>query len=212
MTEIVASPVQLDLPHIKFTPYAVEFEGRPTPTEWLQALNAVNRVHSMCQFYLGDLVAHAEYEWGHKYTELIEATGYEYNTLARYAGISRRFTPSFREAVFGTNSKNPSGLSFTHFFVAAPLDDEHALYFLEMCRDAGWTVARLREEIKRWQSGEALLDKLKRKVIIDERRKEASKLLGSMLSDVWVIDADWVSVQIGRGNEVLGEQRKEIGG
>jgi hypothetical protein len=211
MTEIVASPVQLDLPHIKFTPYAVEFDGRPTPTEWLQALNAVNRVHSMCQFYLGDLVAHAEYEWGHKYTELVNATGYNYDTLARFTNVSRRFAPSFREAIFGASTKN-SGLSFTHFQECQGLDDEHALYFLEMSRDAGWTKDRLREEIKRWQGGEELLSEFKRKVIIDEKRKEASKLLGSMLSDVWVIDADWVSVQIGRGNEILGEQRKEIGG
>ena len=136
---------------IKVTPYAIQFDGSPSPKEWLQAVHAVNRAHSMCQFYLGDLVVRAEYEWGDKYTELMEATGYSYMTLARFASVSRRFTPDARKAVFSVNTKN-SGVSFTHFQECQGLDDKHAFYFLEMCRDAGWTVAKLREEIKHWKS------------------------------------------------------------
>lgn len=157
--EKVESPVALGSAHIKATPYAIEFEGSPSIEEWYNAVQSVQKVHGMCQFYLGDLVVYAESPvtgWGEsKYQELMDATGYEYMTLAQFSRVARRFDKDFREEVLKDlyAHTNVSNLGFQHWQVVASLEDEQAKYFLEMCRDGGWSVAKLREEITLYKNG-----------------------------------------------------------
>lgn len=147
-------------PNIKATQYGIEFTGNPSIKEWYQAVQAVQRVNGMCQWYLGDLIVYAESPvtgWGEsKYEDLLEATGYEYSTLAGFAKVARRFSPEIREAVLEKDLRTYANVSFGHFERVAPLSDEKALYFLEMVRDGGWSVAKLREEIARYKNGGTL--------------------------------------------------------
>lgn len=143
--------------NIKATEYGIEFTGKPSIKEWYQAVQAVQKANSMCQWYLGDLIVYAESPvtgWGQsKYDDLMEATGYEYSTVTKFASMARRFPPSFREQIFADDRKR---LSFDHFYQVASLEDEHAFYFLGMVQDGGWSVARLREEVVRHKNGGSL--------------------------------------------------------
>lgn len=146
-------------PNIKATQYGIEFTGNPSIKEWYQAVQAVQRVNGMCQWYLGDLIVYAESPvtgWGEsKYNDLLDATGYDYGTLANFASVARRFGTDFRKNV-SLQGEMFSNVSFTHFKAVTSLSDEKAFYFLEMVRDGGWSVAKLREEIARYKNGGTL--------------------------------------------------------
>lgn len=154
--------------HIKITPYAVEFDGSPSIEEWHKAVLGIQKVHGMMQFYLGDLMVYAESPvtgWGEsKYSDLIEHTGYDYQTLRNFASISRRFVPQFREEVLSL--RKDTSLSFGHFNIVAGLDDVPAKHFLEMVRDSRWTVEKLRNEVAKFKNGGVLPEKAERDVPI----------------------------------------------
>lgn len=73
---------------------------------------------SKIQWYLGDLAVYAESPvtgWGEsKYIDLIEGTGYDYDTLKQYGVVARRFTPSFRGDFFKQGGTYLH-LSWNHF-------------------------------------------------------------------------------------------------
>lgn len=149
----VEKAVELASQHIKVTPFGLEFEGKPSTEEWMNAFQKVAQLHGMSQFYLGDLVVEAEYEWGEKYTDLIDLTGYDYHYLSQMAQVARRFSPKFREEIFKTGLKIPP---YKAFYKVASLDDERAKYFLMMLSEANWPVSKLEEEVKRYKNGGSL--------------------------------------------------------
>lgn len=151
----VEKAVELASQHIKVTPFGMEFEGKPSTEEWMNAFQKVAQLHGMSQFYLGDLVVEAEYEWGDKYTELIALTGYAYDTLARCANIARRFPASFRKEIVGRSAKNRIP-AFNSFKEVQSVDDEKAMYFLQMVNDGNWTNDELVEAVKRSKNGGSL--------------------------------------------------------
>lgn len=154
---VVENEVEIDSQHIRRTPYGLEIEGKPSTEEWYDTFQKVSQIHGMSQFYLGDLVVCAEYEWGDKYTDLIDLTGYDYKTLANYASVARRFSPQFREQLVPDVGKN--GLpAFGAFDAVTSIDDDRAAYFLRMVSNGKWSIAKLREEVKRYKNGGALPD------------------------------------------------------
>lgn len=155
--ELVKAVGDMDIvsDHLKVTPYAVEVRGKPSAEEWMSFFNKVSRVNSMSQFYLGDLVVCAEFEWGDKYTDLIQLTDYDYKTLAGYASVARRFTPKVREEIFLRAEKIPS---WTSFKLVQSLDDDKAKYFLTMVAEGNWSTRKLEQEIARYKNGGALPD------------------------------------------------------
>lgn len=169
--EIVAKvdKEELSSEHITFTPYGVEFteDERPTVEELHKAILKVQNVHGMLQFYVGDLMIFAESQvtgWGERtYEKLIDATGYDYNTLGNFKMVARAFPPTFRESIFRDVAKNAEvvTVSWGHFRELVPTmrrSPEHAKYFLEMVRDGRWTISKLREEIIRYKNNGQLPD------------------------------------------------------
>jgi hypothetical protein len=148
--------IQIASKNIQVTPYGIEFSGAPSIDEVTNALKNVMKVDTMLQFYIGDLINQATYQWGEKYDKWEEITGYEYITLAQFAQVSERFPADVREQIFSPGTKNANAISFKHFRLAAPLSDEKALYFLGMVRDGKWSVAKLVDEIKRDKNGGTL--------------------------------------------------------
>lgn len=204
--------------HIAVTEYGIEFdsEHRPTIDEWLSVVNRVQKIHGMSQFYLGDLIVFAESPvtgWGEsKYTDLIEATGYDYQTLRIFASVARRFNPTVRKLVY-SNKQITNSVTFAHFQHVASLDDEHALYFLEKVAEGRWTVRRLREEIER----------LKNRNIVDlddeeYDEKDVVPTFGQVTKEMvsWAKkfavenNADIIRVQIIKGGKVIDEKSSEV--
>jgi hypothetical protein len=158
--EVRVAP-EIESKNIQITPYGVEFLNKPTIEEWHKAVLGVQKVHGMMQFYLGDLMVFAESPvtgWGEsKYQDLMDATGYEWNTLHSYATVARRFTKEFRKDVLNTDVQ--TSVSFEHFVRVASLDDVPAKHFLEMVRDSKWTISKLRDEVAKYKNGGILPEK-----------------------------------------------------
>lgn len=147
--------IQIASKNLKVTKYGIEAVSAPTVDEIQSALKSIMKVDTMCQFYIGDLINIADYQWGEKYDKWEEATGYGEGYLRQMSHVSSRFSSEFREGLLGQPNKS-NIISFEHFKKAAPLSDEKAMYFLEMVRDGKWSVAKLEEEIKRSKNGGTL--------------------------------------------------------
>lgn len=150
MKAIAENNIELVTDHLKVTPYSVEVNGKPSAEEWMDFFRKVSQVNSMSQFYLGDLVVCAEFEWGDKYTDLIDLTDYDYDTLTKYASVARRYSPEFREEVAHVGKIMPS---WSAFKTVASVDDDRAKYFLRMVVEGGWSIRRLEDEVKRYKNG-----------------------------------------------------------
>lgn len=211
--EVITSEV-LDTPHIEVTPYGIEFDLDHSPTieEWRKAVVGVQKVHGMMQFYLGDLMIFAESPvtgWGDsKYADLIESTGYEYNTLKMYASISRRFSLEQRKRVY--SNIQVSEVTFAHFQLVASLDDERAMYFLERVAEGRWTVKKLREEI--------LKAKGKELVVAEDYPEQYIPTLAQRMTNAWKTirdyakenEAQMIRIQVIKDNMVIEEELVEL--
>jgi hypothetical protein len=200
--------------HIAITPYGVEFDSdhKPTITEWLEVVNKVQKVHGMMQFYLGDLMVFAEVTsgWGEsKYTDLIEATGYDYGYLRKIASISRRFTQDFRKNVLLQSNSN--NITFSHFEMVQGLPDEHAQYFLEKVAEGRWTVARLREEITRYKNKNVVETEVDDEGTYIQTFTEALKDMNSWAKNyAKENNADMIRIQIVKDGKVIEEKVTEV--
>ncbi len=151
--EAVIDANEIETKNVEVGEWGLTFKGQLTTDEWLDVALNIQKFDGKIQWYLGDLAVYAESPttgWGEsKYAKLLEGTGYEYQTLRHYASISRRFDRDFRERVH-MNAQNNT-VSFGHFQIVAPLDDNFAAYWLEKAGNNGWGVAKLREEIRKWK-------------------------------------------------------------
>lgn len=147
---VKASPIEIVSQHVKATPFGLEFQGELSAEEMYAVLNGIGRINSVYQFYLGDLIVQAEYQWGDKYTEFVDLTSYDDNYLRHLARIARRFSPEFRKGVCEVNLTNAP--SWSSFYEVASLDDERAIYFLRMVTEGKWSTKKLREEVQRYKN------------------------------------------------------------
>ena len=63
--------------------------------EWQEIGKQLQKIHGSIQWWIGDWLNFGERKWGEKYTQAIEETGLDYDTLATYKRISQifEFTP-----------------------------------------------------------------------------------------------------------------------
>lgn len=168
----------LETQHIKVTPFGMEFTGKPSTEEWYDVFMKVSRANSMTQFYLGDMVVEAEFQWGDKYTDLMELTDYSYETLKQYAAVARRFGPQFRENCVNVHTNLPS---WSAFLKVASLDDDRALYYLGMVVNGNWSIRRLEEEVKRYKNGGSLPESTEEDEEVREFKSSTKKYFSRIL-------------------------------
>jgi hypothetical protein len=135
--------------------WGLTFNEQLTPKDWIEAVWELQKFDGKIQWYLGDLAVYAESAvtgWGEsKYADLVAATGYEPNSIKKYAVIARRFPKVFRETLLEERGDTYLPISWSHFSLVSPMEDNFAVYWLQRARDNGWGVAKLREEIARWK-------------------------------------------------------------
>lgn len=143
---------EIESKNVEVGEWGLEFKGQLTPQEWYEAALAIQKFDGKLQWYLGDLAVYAESPvtgWGEsKYADLIDATGYSYQTLRHFAKVARKFSSSFRERIMESVPMS-AHVSFSHFNEVASLEEAFAEYWLRKAADNGWGVAKLREEINR---------------------------------------------------------------
>lgn len=153
----VSNEVELVSDNIQVVPYGLKFNAELSRDEWINAFQSLQHVGSVYQWYLGDLVAQADWQWkGELYDMMMDSTGLDYGTLKNLSSIARTYPADIRKFIYESVNESQvnltSKLSFTHFEKTAPImnkDPEKAADFLIRAGREGWTVATLREEIAR---------------------------------------------------------------
>lgn len=111
-----------------------------TPLEaWEDIGRRLGRLGRGVKWYLGDWLRIGEHLYGEKYSQAMEATGYEYQTLVNMHHVCSRVAPGTRRG---------GELSYAHHAEVARFEvaDEQALW-LQRAIDNKWTVKELRQQI-----------------------------------------------------------------
>ena len=103
---------------------------------WYADGNMLRELDRKLGWYLGDWLNFGETHFPDRYSQALEATELDYNTLAHYAYVSRRFPASRRRA----------DLSWSHHRVLADLKGESEQdEWLDRAEQEGWSVRALVE-------------------------------------------------------------------
>jgi hypothetical protein len=105
---------------------------------WEKLGHALKSMQGSIQWWLGDWLNYGEKHYGETYTQAIEITGYEYDTLAQFKSVSSRVESCSRE----------QNLSFSHHKAVAPLEPEEQKEYLDIAEKENLSVSKLRDRIK----------------------------------------------------------------
>lgn len=110
-----------------------------TYAAWEEIGRVLFRMDRSVQWWVGDWIRFGETRYGEKYTQAIEATGREYDTLAKYTYVAGRFG-------FFRRRKD---LSFGHHSEVAALPSDQADRWLDAAAEQDMSVRDLRNAVKR---------------------------------------------------------------
>ena len=105
---------------------------------WVEIGYTVRGMTEHVAWWWGDWCNHGERAYGEKYSQALNETGLDYNTLAHYASVARQFEVWRRRQT----------LSWSHHREVAPLEREEQDQLLDKAEEQRWTRAQLREELR----------------------------------------------------------------
>jgi hypothetical protein len=125
-------------PKVTLRPNGLSFTGDLNRQEWNDLGARIGRVGKSIGFMIGDWLNYGERQWGDLYSEAIELTGLDYQTLADYAYVSKRID-------FSSRNEN---LDFSHHKVVAKLKsaDEQREWLANAAKH-NLSVRRLRRSV-----------------------------------------------------------------
>lgn len=106
--------------------------------KWLGIGSYLSKVLASSAWCLGDWLVYGETAFNGRYRDAIELTSLDYQTLRNHAWVARRFPMSRRRDT----------LSFTHHAEVAALAEPEQDFWLRKADEHGWSVKRLRREVK----------------------------------------------------------------
>ncbi len=112
--------------------------GEMSFEQWEAAGRELNRMARAINFWVGDWINYGERNYGEKYSQAIDVTGMEYQTLCNTASVAKRIPPERRR----------ENLSWTHHAEVASLPPEQQVEWLDRADEEGMTVARLRSRLQ----------------------------------------------------------------
>lgn len=124
--------------HFEITANGLLIDGAPDYDEWERLGIALRTVERGIQFALGDWLNYGEHAYGQKYSQALEETEYEYETLRKYVYVAKRIETGNRFPI----------LSFHHHMLIAPLDPDQQTYWLKYAAARDWSVADLRKALR----------------------------------------------------------------
>ena len=140
ITQSAIIPVKGQFQLGRFTLRSIGLEVPPdiSENEWLALMQRMRGLDSGVAWAVGALTNHAESTWGQTYEELVELTGYKYQTLADYAWLDGKVPFSIR-----IEKLSPSH----HRAVAGLVADEEKSHWLQQAAEQDWSVAELKRQI-----------------------------------------------------------------
>lgn len=106
--------------------------------DWLQIGNKLKQIEGAVMWWLGDWLNYGEATYGEKYSQALEATEYEYQTLADASYVS--------SAVHF--SRRLENLSFWFHREVASLEPQDQDRFLDLAESQNLTIRELRQQVK----------------------------------------------------------------
>lgn len=98
----------------------------------------LGRMGRACQWWIGDWLNFGARAYGEKYTQAIEATGYDYQTLANFAWVAEKVGVSLRRET----------LPWSHHKEVAKLDPPGQRRWLEIAENQKLSVSSLRAAMR----------------------------------------------------------------
>lgn len=112
-------------------------QGDMSYEQWADAFGRLQRMNRCCNWWLGDALIWGEAHYGDRYTQAIELTGLEVQTLMNVTSVARRVEPERRR----------ESLSWSHHEVVASLPAAEQDRWLEEAEQEGMTRNRLRSRL-----------------------------------------------------------------
>jgi hypothetical protein len=106
--------------------------------EWQQIGQVLQRLDVAIQWLVGDWMAYGERVWGQTYEQVVEATGYDYQTLYNYTWVARNVDFSLRK----------EKLSFGHHALVAGLTPDEQSEWLNQAEAQNWSISQMRRAMK----------------------------------------------------------------
>ncbi len=113
--------------------------------EWAQVGRHVRLVHDASCWWVGDWLAYGEHEYGCRYRDAVDVTGFDYQTLRNRAWVASRFPPSRRR----------EALSFAHHAEVTSLPESEQDAWLDRAFVHGWSRNELRRRLRETRSSKA---------------------------------------------------------
>lgn len=121
------------------TPTGLVVSGDVPKEIWIEFGRGIQRVGAAMPWIIGDWLNYGENTYGETYTQAIEVTGLEYQTLTAMKWVS-----SSVEILVRTNN-----LTWQHHRMVASQESDKQIYWLNEAETNGWSSRDLRQEIKK---------------------------------------------------------------
>lgn len=133
----------------RFTPTGLIIAGAPDFTTWEQLGQQLHYIEGAVHWWIGDWLNYGEGRWGQMYSQALEATEFDYQTLRDDKWVAGQIQLSLRK----------DNLPYSHHKEVAPLPPDAQRRWLDKAEKEGLSVRELRHGIKINPSGiEALPD------------------------------------------------------
>jgi hypothetical protein len=136
----------------KLTKCGMEISGSPGWRDWVRVGRFIQRASAASSLWLGDWLNFGETRFGEKYTQALDDTRLDYQTLRNICYVSRNVPLEVRQ----------DNLGFGHHAEVASLPDGEQKQFLQEAVEKGWTKNELRSKVRDWKRSKGMigLDKL----------------------------------------------------
>jgi hypothetical protein len=125
------------VPGCVWTGVSLDMPVDATTEDWLNVAFTIGRINTASKWALADLINKGEHRWGHKYAQLIVATGRSYDGLRAIARLGRQIPVDVRRI----------GLNFSHHEAVARLDRDDQIYWLGRAEDDRMDAIELRAHV-----------------------------------------------------------------
>ena len=120
----------------------LEAIGKPTFEQWQECGKFIRKAQGAVHFWIGDWLNYGEHNYGETYTQAIDHTSYDYQTVANDKWLSSKIPLSLRKET----------ISINHYQTIASLDDKKS--WVDRIEKNNWSVAQLKQYVKAYKAKE----------------------------------------------------------
>jgi len=135
--------------NFKFLPTGLVIIGEPSFEQCSKAARHIYFVGKMAPIWLGDLLNWMECKWGEGYAQVLDSTGFAYQTVVNAKSIMGRVPHQVRQ----------DGLTFTHYAQIASCERPQQERLLQQAKDEELNTSEFKRVVRR-EKRQAQLGKL----------------------------------------------------